>query len=104
MPIKIRRNVDNRKIKEEENRWHARRGSRNIFYTNFGDLRDIIIDNWEIFQNFFPDQHWIASRFKDLEISRNIIAHNNPLPKKEIDRIKIYFQDWINQVEAWQGT
>jgi hypothetical protein len=102
VPRRIREEVQSRKTRERKNRWHVQRGSHNIFYTNFGDLKDIIINNWKIFKDFFPDQNWIISRFRDLELSRNIIAHNNPLPKKEIDRIEIYFWDWIKQVGKQQ--
>lgn len=98
MSSRIRTNVEKRKKKEEENRWHASRGDHPLFYTDFKDLRNIILDNWDIFRNFFPDQFWIGSRLKELELSRNIIAHNNPLPRKEVKRIELYFQDWIKQI------
>jgi hypothetical protein len=94
----IRTNVERRKKKEEKNRWHTRRGNHYIFYTDFRDLRNIILDNWDIFADFFPDQFWVGSRLKELELSRNIIAHNNPLPKEETKRIELYFQDWIKQI------
>ena len=99
VPSKIVTKVKNRKEKENENRWHSKRNVHNIFYTDFGDLKDVIISNWDIFEDFFPDQHWIASKLQELELSRNIIAHNNPLPKKETDRIKLYFEDWRKQVK-----
>jgi len=104
VPADIKKNVKNRKLIENKNLWHIKRGSHNIFYTDFGDLNAIIINNWDIFKEYFPNQHWITSRLKELELSRNIIAHNNPLPKKEIDRIKIYFHDIKNQIEQYKIT
>lgn len=104
VPSNIKKNVKNRKLKENKNAWHIKRGSHNIFYTDFGDLNAIIINNWDIFKEHFPNQHWITSRLKDLELSRNVIAHNNPLPRKEIDRIKIYFLDIKNQIEQYKIT
>ncbi len=98
VPVKIRTDVVKRIHKENENRWLATRGYHHIFYTNFGDLKEIIIANWDIFKQHFPNQHWIASRMQDLEFSRNIIAHNNKLPDNEIKRIKLYFNDWIKQI------
>jgi len=99
VPKRIQREVEDRMKKERENRWHYKRGSHPIFYTNFGDLKDIIINNWDMFKQYFPDQPWIISRLNDLELSRNIIAHNNPLPEKEIRRIKMYFEDWVKQIK-----
>lgn len=97
---KIKGSVEFRMKLEEKNRWHAQRGSHYIHYTNFGDLIDIIKDNWVVFKKFFPNQHWIISRLQDLELSRNIIAHTNPLPKQEKDRIKFYFRDLKNQLRG----
>lgn len=99
VPLPVQRDVQDRKKKEEKNRWHAKRGAHNIHYTNFGDLRKIILKNWNIFGNCFPDQHWIVSKLSELELSRNIIAHNNPLPKDDIGRIKLYFRDCTRQIK-----
>lgn len=95
---KIKDAVVIRTKKEKENRWHAQRGGHYIHYTDFRNLKEIIVDNWGIFKRFFPDQSWIISRLKELELSRNIIAHNNPLPQDEVSRIKLYLKDWIKQV------
>jgi hypothetical protein len=55
-------------------------------------------NNWENFEDLFPDINWIISRFTELESSRNIVAHNNLLEQREIERIKMYLTDWIRQV------
>jgi len=99
VPGKIKKNVNDRMKKENENRWHAKRGEHYIYYTDLGDLKHIIRQNWPVFKKFFPDQYWIISRLQDLELSRNIIAHSNPLPQDEIRRIKLYFRDWTKQVK-----
>ncbi len=98
VPKPVRDRVEDRKKKENENRWHAKRGDHNIHYTAFGDLKDIIIKNWNVFGRCFPSQLWIQSKLAELELSRNIIAHNNPLPQDEIQRIKLYFRDWTKQI------
>lgn len=99
VPNEVRRNVENRKKKEEQNRWHPRRNAHNLFYTDFSDLKLIIKRNWDCFKRFFPNQPWIEGKLQELEFSRNIIAHNNILSAGEINRIKLYFQDWCRQVE-----
>jgi hypothetical protein len=47
----------------------------------------------------FPDLTWVKSRIDSIGLSRNIVAHNNPLPNREIQRLKIYFGDWIRQLK-----
>jgi len=97
---KIKLMVKGRKNKEEKNPWHGKRGAHQIYYTDINDLKGIIRHNWEDFKKIFPSQSWIDQRIEEIEISRNIVAHNNPLSKDDIDRIKIYFKDWSKQISA----
>jgi hypothetical protein len=98
IPKSIRENVEKLKDKEKVNRYHAQRSANNIGYTFFGQLCQIIINNWDDFSDLFPDQHWINSRFNDLEMSRNIIMHTGNLPEIEIERIESICRDWLRQV------
>lgn len=98
IPKNIRENVEKLKDKEKVNRYHAQRSANNIGYTFFGQLCQIIINNWDDFSDLFPDQHWINSRFNDLEMSRNIIMHTGNLPEIEIERIESICRDWLRQV------
>jgi len=95
---KIREAAGNLKQKEEINRYHANRSASLIGYTTFGQLALIIIGNWEDFTDLFPDQAWVNSRFRDLEVSRNIIMHTGVLPPTEIDRVESISRDWVRQV------
>lgn len=97
---KIQDKVKDRMDKEAANRWHGRRGSAPIFYTDISDLLSIIMNNWTDFVNLFPDQDWIKSRIKEIEMSRNIVAHNNPLARRDIERISVYFEDWADQLRV----
>lgn len=94
----LRKKVDQRQEKEGANRWHIRRGAQEIYYTDFGDLIAIIRRNWEAFEDLFPDQNWVINRLAELEASRNIVAHNNNLDDRELQRIRMYLQDWTRQV------
>lgn len=98
VPEKVRKAADDLRAKEEKNKYHAQRNSSLIGYTMFGSLAQIIIANWDNFSDLFPDQHWISSRFNDLELSRNIIMHTGVLPEIEIGRIQSITRDWIQQV------
>lgn len=94
----IKERVEKRREEEGNNRWHVRRGDHQIYYTDFGDLKLLIQNNWQDFEDLFPDQNWVSARLDDLEASRNIIAHSNVLEDREIDRIKLYLDDWYKQV------
>ncbi len=98
IPTRIKDGVEKLKDKEKHNRYHAQRSANNIGYTFFGQLCQIIINNWDDFSDLFPDQHWINSRFNDLEMSRNIIMHTGVLPEIEIERIESICRDWLRQV------
>lgn len=97
---KMQQKVKERMDKESANRWHVKRGSAPIFYTDIKDLLSIIRDNWIDFVGLFPSQSWIESRISDIEMSRNIVAHNNPLAKRDIQRISVYFEDWVDQLKV----
>ncbi|TFW05789.1 hypothetical protein E4K72_10870 [Oxalobacteraceae bacterium OM1] len=98
VPSKIRAAVEKLKEKEAVNRYHTARSSALIGYTLFGHLGQIIIANWDDFSDLFPEQHWVMSRFADLEMSRNIIMHTGTLPQIEVDRIESILRDWNRQV------
>lgn len=94
----LRKKVDDRRQKEGANRWHVARGVHAIYYTDFGDLRSLLQNNWTDFEDLFPDQNWVLTRIGELELSRNVIAHCNTLDDREVSRVRLYLQDWIKQV------
>ncbi|MCB1804502.1 MAG: hypothetical protein KDJ99_04930 [Candidatus Competibacteraceae bacterium] len=87
-----------RKADEEKNQWHTGRNEHPLFYMDFGDLALLIINHWNLFSDFFPDQAWVTSRIKETERTRNVIAHTNQLPAEEGMRMEMHLRDWINQV------
>ena len=96
----VRDNVKDRKKKESKQPWHGKRGQHEIFYSNFGDLKKIIVNNWTDFKNIFPDQAWITQKLKELEHPRNVLAHHNPVSDIDQNRIDLYLHDWIKLLES----
>lgn len=94
IPGDIRKKVASRLKQEDENRWHSKRGAHPVFYTDLNDIGAIIINNWREFKDVFKKQYRLQAKLEEIELSRNIIAHNNPLPDKEIKRLKLNFDDW----------
>jgi Swt1-like HEPN len=101
---KVQRRVQERIDNEDRNRWHGKRRSHPIFYTDIEDLESIIDINWADFEDYFPDQVWVKGKIDEIEMSRNTIAHNNPLEDRDITRLKIDLGDWIRQISRWAET
>jgi hypothetical protein len=105
---KSRGKATDRQNKEGRNRWHGKRGEHPIFYVDIDDLQKIITSNFEDFKNQLPavdrPVEWLTNRIEEVEQSRNIIAHNNPLSDDDITRVRIYFKDWIKQIAEQKPT
>jgi hypothetical protein len=95
----IRKKVASRLKQEDENRWHSKRGAHPVFYTDLNDVGAIIINNWSEFKGVFKKQYRLQAKLEEIELSRNIIAHSNPLPDKEIKRLKLNFDDWTRMLK-----
>jgi hypothetical protein len=95
VPTGVQKTVADRRAKEAKTPWHGKRGTHEIYYADFGDLRDIITKNWADFEPLLLKQPWITQRLDELEPPRNIVAHNNPLSSQEENRVDLYFNDWI---------
>ena len=102
VPGDVRREVQRRRDREAEEPWHGRRGAPEVFYTDFGHLKRIVTSNqnWPYFQGILPSQQWLGQRLDELEMSRNTIAHCNPLQPHNIERFRIYLGDWQRQIDA----
>jgi hypothetical protein len=98
---KIKEKVKSRMENEDRNRWHARRGAHAIFYTDIDELKSVITTNWSDFQDIFPDLPWVTGKIDEIEMSRNVIAHNNPLEDRDITRLRLNLEDWIMQISRW---
>jgi Swt1-like HEPN len=98
---KVQERVKQRIDNEDRNRWHGKRRNHPIFYTDIEDLDSIIDTNWADFEDYFPDQVWVKGKIDEIEMSRNTIAHNNPLEDRDITRLKIDLGDWIRQISRW---
>jgi hypothetical protein len=98
-----RRTVDISRRAENENRTHSVQNARPIYYTTFGDLVSIVEseNGRKVFKKpLFPRPSWFTELIKSSEHTRNIVAHMNPLKQRDIRRLEMAFQDWLNQIEG----
>ena len=98
VPKKIRDHADDRMEKANGNTWLEGERSEHLQFVDFGGLSDIIIQNWDLFTDLIPTQHWLKQRMDELEQARNYIAHNRLLADTEFRRIESYIGDWLKQV------
>jgi Swt1-like HEPN len=83
---------------ESSQRWHQRRGSHPIDYIGIDDLGDIVLGKQS---TFFPnvlatDADWFRHFMKELEPSRNVLCHMNPLSPTNA-------RDLMTKLERWEA-
>lgn len=94
----IKKSVDKLKKDEEKNKFFSSRSDSEIGYTMLANLGQVIIDNWDDFNDIIPSQAWLKSRMDDLEMARNIVMHTGILPQIEVDRITSIARDILRQI------
>lgn len=89
-----------RKNKEQKHKWISQRGNISpLYYLDWSDLVKIIRKKEDIFCKYVNNIKFIELRIEELELTRNIIAHNGIMPSQDdIDRIMLYFKDWCKQL------
>jgi DNA-binding transcriptional ArsR family regulator len=90
--------VEGRKKLEGINKWHVPRGAHEIYYADLEDLTYFLRKEPE-FAKYLDIGLWDTMIDKVLKLSRNIVDHHNPLPQREIDRLKTMLEDWKRQLK-----
>jgi len=93
----IRKKAESRQEEERKVKWHSRRGDDLIAFTDFGQLANIIVNNWTHFEDLLQRQQWVQHIFDTMERSRNVIMHSGQLPDEDIERVGISIRDWMKQ-------
>ncbi|HEY2335235.1 MAG TPA: Swt1 family HEPN domain-containing protein [Solirubrobacterales bacterium] len=70
------------------------RSDHPIDYTNFGELGQIIVQNWEVFDQTFTSKRAVERVMASLNTLRGPIAHCSPLAEDEIVRLRLSVRDW----------
>ncbi len=66
-----------------------------IDFTTFGELGQIIIGNWGVFEQTFSSRKAVERVTANLNTLRAPIAHCSPLADDEIDRLRLSVRDWF---------
>lgn len=93
-PDGVKQNVKTNQAKEKDTAM-AIRSDEPIFYTNFGELIDIINANWEDFADTIRSKKSMESVISQFGKIRNVIAHSCELEEDDILRLKLLIKDWF---------
>lgn len=85
-----------RNVERESDEGLIARSDREIDYTNFGELGEIIKANWNSFAGIFANTtvNGVQRVIKKLNLARGPIAHCNLLAEDEVVRLKLTVRDW----------
>jgi hypothetical protein len=94
--IRAVRDSVKRNIERESDEGLIARSDREIDYTNFGELGEIIKANWNSFAGLFANTtiNGVQRVIKKLNLARGPIAHCNLLAEDEVVRLKLTVRDW----------
>ncbi len=76
------------------------RSDDDIDYTTFGQLGDIIRENWSDFAGMLSNQSAVSRVLSGLNMLRGTIAHCGVLADDEVDRLKLAIRDWFRVLEG----
>lgn len=77
------------------------RSQKYVDYTSFGQLGQIIKENWIDFAGLFPncETERLEKVIQRLNLARGPIAHCGYLPEDEVVRLKLAIRDWYSLFE-----
>lgn len=75
------------------------RSEREIDYSNFGELGEIVKSNWDDFGAMFSSQKAFTKIMTALNSLRAPIAHCCPLAEDEVTRLRLSVRDWFRLME-----
>jgi hypothetical protein len=100
VPQAVRDNVQ-KNYERESSEGLPPRSDRFIDYTTFGELGEILRENWEAFSGMFSNatRNRVLRVINRLNLVRGPIAHCNLLPEEEAIRLKLAIRDWYKLME-----
>jgi hypothetical protein len=100
VPQMVRENVK-KNYDREASEGLPPRSDRLIDYTTFGELGEIVKENWDFFSGMFSNatRNRVLRVINRLNIVRGPIAHCNFLPEEEAIRLKLAIRDWYKLME-----
>jgi hypothetical protein len=100
----VHQKAESRRNGEKATRWHQRRGADPLDYVDLNDLGIIILNQQSL---FFPDplgarKEWFEQFMRELEPSRNVVCHMNPLTPHNVTDVQLRAAKWFTMLEEQQ--
>jgi len=87
------------RMKKEIDSGVTPRSNDPIDFTNFGELGEIIKNNWDVFGAIFNSPKAVERIMANLNTLRAPIAHCSPLAEDEVVRLQLSVRDWYRLME-----
>jgi hypothetical protein len=98
VPATIRDNA-NVNMQKEIDSGVTLRSEQDIDFATFGELGEIVRNNWESFDAIFSSQKAFTKIMTSLNMLRGPIAHCCPLAEDEVVRLQLTVKDWFRLME-----
>lgn len=96
----IRDNVQKTIDKEKKYPHRQKRALHPIFYSNFADLKQIILNERNYFADVILDFQWFAVEMDQVYMARNSLAHSVTLTEDDASKIRLFYRDWARLLET----
>ena len=90
---KIKEEVERNRKAEEDSVYHGRNNDP-LYFTNLSQLKDIIIQNYEYFDNHFRSESFVKKLLTEINRLRITIAHNLAMEKMDIEQLTDHIIRW----------
>jgi hypothetical protein len=102
VPKRQRERAASHKADEAKDPWHGKRGAAPIDYLLLSDLPDIITTAkaWPHFEPLFGRRSWFSELIADLNVSRRVVSHMNPLETDDVKNVEAAFRKWAKLLTA----
>lgn len=98
MPARLRTIAEERQTKEIDS-GITPRSTEGIDFCTFGELGEIIKQNWDIFGSIFTSPKAVEKVMASLNTLRAPVAHCSPLADDEVLRLRLAVRDWFRLME-----
>jgi hypothetical protein len=89
-----------KRIQKEVESGFTRRSEDPLDYTTFGELGEIIKNNWDVFGSMLNSPKAVERIMANLNMLRGPIAHFVELAEDEEVRLRLSVRDWFRQMAA----
>jgi hypothetical protein len=85
--------------KEKKFPHRDKRGLHPIFYSNFAELKLIVLNEFSHFADVIVDRQWFDVQMDQVYMSRNSLAHSVAITEDDETRIRLLYSEWAKLLD-----